>query len=241
MSEEDDWEYRGAADQDLPLRDRMRSERREVGLLGLIGHRISRAFISSYLKIWHRITIEGSQQLPTKTPFVLVANHSSHIDALALSTALPAHLTSRVFALAAGDFFFDTPRKSFFAAQAINALPVWRKRATAHAIANLRERLVSGDAGFILFPEGTRSRDGTLGAFKPGVGMLVAGTEIDVVPCHISGAHAAWPPGRKLPKPGRVSIRVGTPIRFAETANDRSGWIEVSQQLLTAVEALSKT
>lgn len=240
MSEDQNWEYRGAADQDLPLSERMRSERREVGLLGLIGHRISRFFIKSYLKIWHRIDIEGREQLPTETPFVLVANHTSHIDALALSTMLPSHLASRVFALAAGDFFFDTPRKSFFAAQAINALPVWRKRTTAHAILNLRTRLVDGEASFIVFPEGTRSRDGELGAFKPGVGMLVAGTEVKVIPCHIEGAHAAWPPSRKLPKPGRVKIRIGNPIRFEKTPNERSGWNDVSQQLLAAVQCLAK-
>ncbi len=61
----------------------------------------------------------------------------------------------------------------------------------------LRTTLTSHDDCFLIFPEGTRSRSGTMGHFKPGIGMLVAGTEIPVVPCHIRGTQQAWPSDKK--------------------------------------------
>src|SRR5262249_2699248 len=88
-----------------------------------------------------------------------------------------------------------------FAAIFINALPLWRKAVGAHALDALRDRLVGGDSGYILFPEGTRTRDGQMGAFKPGIGMMVAGTNIPVVPCWIEGAFEALPSDKRLPRP----------------------------------------
>jgi 1-acyl-sn-glycerol-3-phosphate acyltransferase len=73
-------------------------------------------------------------------------------------------------------------------------LPMWRKNCGSHALADLKQRLVEEPCGLILFPEGKRSRDGSLGPFKPGLGMLIASTNVPVVPCHVSGAFQAFPP-----------------------------------------------
>lgn len=76
----------------------------------------------------------------------------------------------------------------------MNALPIWRKNCGAHSLADLRERLLNGRSVYILFPEGTRTRTGAIGKFKPGLGRLVAGTNVPVVPCHLRGTFAALPP-----------------------------------------------
>ena len=90
-----------------------------------------------------------------------------------------------------GDTFFQTPIMRAFAAGAMNALPLWRKNAGRHAMEDLRQRLIGEPCGYILFPEGTRSRDGAMKRFKAGVGMLVNGTRVPVIPCHIEGTHRA--------------------------------------------------
>ena len=97
-------------------------------------------------------------------------------------------------------------------------------RCGSHAMQELRDRLISGPSIYILFPEGTRSRDGSLGRFKPGLGMIVAGAPVPVVPCHLEGAFAASPPGARVPRPLPLRLRIGAPLAFGDLPNDRSGW-----------------
>ncbi len=103
----------------------------------------------------------------------------------------------------------------------------------------LRERLVAEPCGYILFPEGTRSRTGVLGSFKPGLGMIVAETDVPVVPVYIHGAYEAAPPGRRLPRFRRIELRVGPALRFTDSANERPGWRDVDGRAEEAVRDLA--
>src|SRR5262249_29992782 len=120
-----------------------------------------------------------------------------------------------------------------------NALPMWRKKCGPHAMEQLRERLVGEPCSYILFPEGTRSRDGQLGRFKAGLGMLIAGTPVAVVPGFISGAYAALPPHAKWPRPVKLRVRIGPPLRFESVANERAGWEQITKSVEEAVRKLS--
>jgi hypothetical protein len=77
---------------------------------------------------------------------------------------------------------------------------------------------------YILFPEGARTRDGAMLPFKPGVGMKVAGTEVPVVPCYLSGTFEVFPANRVLPRLLPITLRIGTPLTFAEAPNSADGW-----------------
>ncbi|MEM9281520.1 MAG: lysophospholipid acyltransferase family protein [Verrucomicrobiota bacterium] len=90
----------------------------------------------------------------------------------------------------------------------------------------------------ILFPERTRSRDGTLGTFKPGIGMIVAETTAPVIPCRIEGAFEAWPPGQRFRSPKKIRVTVGAPLCFEKISNERKGWEEVANCLQDAVAKL---
>jgi 1-acyl-sn-glycerol-3-phosphate acyltransferase len=121
----------------------------------------------------------------------------------------------------------------------LNALPMQRQRTQRHALADLRTRLVEDRCGLVLFPEGTRSASGELQPFKAGLGMLVAGTEVPIVPCHVEGAFAAWPRTKRWPRPRRVKVRIGAPLRFTDVADCRDGWAEVVQRAENAVRGLA--
>ena len=99
-----------------------------------------------------------------------------------LAAPLPWRLRDRVFPIAAGDVFFETPMMSAFSAFFLNALPLWRKKCGPHALKELRDKLLEDPCVYVLFPEGARSRDGKMLPFKKGLGMLVAGTPVPVVP-----------------------------------------------------------
>ena len=236
----DEWKYEPAKDQHLAPEDSLRSVRREAGLVALTTQAAWRVAVRGYLRLYHRLTIHGIEHVPAEPPFVMVANHSSHLDVLSLGAALPWHLRRHAFPIAAGDTFFVTKTTSVFSAMMLNALPMWRKKCGAHAMAELRERLVADRSIYLLFPEGTRSRDGKMGRFKPGLGMILGGADVPIVPCHIDGAFDALPPDGKWPKPHPLTLRIGPPLNFSDQPNDRTGWTAIAERLEAAVAALGE-
>ncbi|MBX9579135.1 MAG: 1-acyl-sn-glycerol-3-phosphate acyltransferase [Gemmataceae bacterium] len=235
----DDFDLKPARDIGLNPWARLSSVRRESGpFLGAV-HTAWAVLARTYFAVWHRLRVIGREHLPAELPFVLCSNHGSHLDALALAAPLRFAVRDRVFALAAGDVFFERAFATAFAAGFINALPVWRKKRTPKALLELREKLVNTPCGFILFPEGGRTRDGNLLPFKPGVGMLVAGTTVPVVPCHISGTFDAMPAGTRFPRPRRITIRVGPAVTFADVPDTHRGWVRVVRVVEERVRALA--
>jgi 1-acyl-sn-glycerol-3-phosphate acyltransferase len=179
------------------------------------------------------------EHLPADPPFILVANHSSHLDALALAAVLHGKASRRLYTLAAGDMFFSNSVVSAFAAYAINAMPVWRRmRGGSAGMIAMRERLVEDALVYALFPEGTRSRTGQMARFKPGIGLLVAGIEVPVVPCWIDGAFVAWPPAHNFPRPYPLAVRIGSPLLFTTESNNAAGWARIAAACETAVRTL---
>jgi 1-acyl-sn-glycerol-3-phosphate acyltransferase len=232
------WEFQPARDTGLTPGERFRSVRRESGLLESLAHQVWFSLVRSYFAVAHRLTIEGREKLPPHGPFVLAANHCSHLDALALGAALIPRHRERAFPIAAGDVFFQTKVTSTFSAIMLNALPMWRKNCGPHALADLRRKLQEERAIFIIFPEGGRSRNGSMMPFKHGLGMLVAEVKIPVVPCGLVGTFDALPPHRKLPRLRAIKLIIGNLLEFASTANDRNGWSQIAAIVESSVRDL---
>ena len=231
------WKLRPARDHGLTPAERMRSAGREPGLGGIALATGWRGVVRFYLRAFHRLEVKGREHLPPP-PFVVVGNHASHLDALTVAAALPPALARRAFAMAAGDTFFTSLVGSAFAAYAVNALPVWRGSTTEADIDAWRARMEEDGAVLILFPEGTRTRTGAMGRFRPGIGALVAGRPVPVVPCYLDGAHAAWPPTRRWPRPGKLQLRFGPALVFKDAASDRAGTVAVAAACEDAVRRL---
>lgn len=232
------WKYRPAKDLDVSLLARWRSVRRESGLLSFLSRSIWWWGVKAALRIAERIEVSGTEHLPASSPFIIVANHSSHLDALVLATALPPRLRNMAFPIAAGDTFFKTPLAAAWSAQFLNALPMWRHNAGRHALQDLRARLIEEPCGYVLFPEGTRTRTGKMGAFRAGLGMLVAGVHAPVIPCYLRGTFEALPPGRLFPRRTKIEVKIGSPLTFESVPNTREGWTQVSQETEAAVRQL---
>jgi 1-acyl-sn-glycerol-3-phosphate acyltransferase len=234
-----DWQLKPARDLGMPPSQRFRSLRRESGLVETAAHVVWWSLVRVYLRIAHRLEIHGRKHIPSAPPFIMVANHASHLDALVLASPMPVRLRDQVFPIAAGDTFFDSPVRAAFAATALNALPIWRRKSSPHSLAELRARLLEEPCSYILFPEGTRSRNGSLAAFKPGLGCLVAETQVPVLPCYLDGTYQCLPPHHKFPRFHKIRLRIGEPLLFSSTPNTRPGWEEIARTCEAAVRKLA--
>jgi 1-acyl-sn-glycerol-3-phosphate acyltransferase len=94
------------------------------------------------------------------------------------------------------------------------------------------------DTILVLFPEGTRHGGLEPGEFKPGVGLLAAGNDIPVVPCHLAGTHAALPKGAWWPSPRPIRLTIGAPRIYAHLPPTRESRRQICHELRQAVMAL---
>ena len=233
------WSYEPAADLDQALVERLRRFPREPDMLVYGLRSLAALMLRGWLRLYHRLRIAGLENLPKEGSFVLVANHSSHLDTLCLLGALPLRKLHRAFPAAAQDYFFVSVPRLAVAAIVVNALPFARQSQIRQSLGICRQLLVNPGNILILFPEGTRTVTGQVGAFRPGIGLLVAGTDIPVVPCHLEGAFAAWPKGKLLPRPRAIRLRIGAPRRFSDFAPGKDAAEQISEELRGAVIELA--
>ena len=236
----DPWNYDPARDLEKPMIERLRHFPREPDIL-VYGLRLSAAFLVRFwLRLYHRLSISGLENLPAEGSFVMVANHSSHLDVLCLLAALPWSRLHRTFPAAAQDYFFVNAPRVFLAAVAVNAMPFNRHSNPCHSLDLCRQVLDNAGNALILFPEGTRSTTGELGEFKPGVGLVVAGTTYPVLPCYVEGAHRAWPKGAWIPRPTKVRLHIGPPRQYPHLEPCKEAAVQIAGELREAVVALSE-
>jgi 1-acyl-sn-glycerol-3-phosphate acyltransferase len=188
---------------------------REVVLRGVLGPLID---------LYTRRQAHGLEHLAALEPPVLfVANHSSHIDTPAVLRALPAAWRRRTTVAAAADYFYRVPWLAHVVSLAFNTVPVQRKgEAAVPDAASQLARLIGDGWSLLVFAEGTRSRDGTVGRLRSGAAVLAAEHGLAIVPVHVSGTHAVMPPGRRWMRRARgrftgprqpIAVRFGAAVR----------------------------
>jgi len=158
-----------------------------------------------------RSRIEGRANLPRDTHFIVAANHESHLDMGLAKTAL-GKTAEDLHALAAADYFFDTPAKRAFFGAFTNLVPMERNGSLKDSLRRALHLLEEGK-NVLIFPEGTRTRTGTMQPFHRGLGHLALQARVGVVPVHLSTRHAL-PPGRIRLLSRDVTARIGPFVSF---------------------------
>jgi 1-acyl-sn-glycerol-3-phosphate acyltransferase len=149
-------------------------------------------------------------------PFVLVANHTSHLDAPMLAEGLPWAQARYLSTGVARDYFFDVWYKRLFVRLLFNAYPIDRDGSRKNS--GFSRRLLRSGVPILVFPEGGRQKTGTMGPFKPGAAALASSVGIPIIPAALVGGYEAMPKGRSWPKPGRppVGVVFGDPMMAQE-------------------------
>jgi 1-acyl-sn-glycerol-3-phosphate acyltransferase len=135
------WKYEPVKEMSMGFTEHLRKFPRETGFMGSVIHGFFCLFLKIWFKVWNRLDITGIENLPERWSYVIVANHSSHLDAPALISMFPPGKAGRVYPAAAADYFFKGPVSSVFSAFCMNALPFERKEKTASTITACRSLL----------------------------------------------------------------------------------------------------
>jgi 1-acyl-sn-glycerol-3-phosphate acyltransferase len=232
------WHYDPEADLDPALRERLRATLCAPGAVFGKLRSLVAAVLRCWLRLYHRLTIAGRENLPVGRSFILIANHASHLDALCLLSALPLGRLNRAFPVAAKDYFCVGALRALLARVVANALPFDRYKAPWQSLSVCDHILRESDNVLVFFPEGTRSGGPEPSEFKLGVGLLAAGRDLPVVPCHLAGTHAALPKGAWFPRPQPVRLTIGRPRFYAHLPATKESAKQICRELREAVIAL---
>ncbi|MET8279078.1 lysophospholipid acyltransferase family protein [Micromonospora sp. NPDC005174] len=185
---------------------------------------LKHVILGPLLKLIFRPQVEGLHHVPATGPVILASNHLSFFD----SIFIPLIVSRRVTFVAKAEYFTGKGIKGWFMKMffvGTGTIPVDRSGGEAARAAldtQLRVLRAQGVAG--IYPEGTRSPDGRLYRGKTGVARLALESGAVVVPVAMLNADELQPPGRLIPRIGRVRVRFGVPLgfsRYAGMAGDR--------------------
>lgn len=204
---------------ELPAHDR------RLGLAGPLGPLLytlfHSGFAAAYRVLWRR-RVFGLENVPRSGRIILAANHASLADPPLVGSSIPRP----VFFMAKQELF-DVPVFGWVIKQ-LNAFPIRRVERDVGAF-KMAQRILAGGSALILFPEGTRSKDGNLGRARPGVGLLAIRTGAPVVPVYVHNGH-------KAASLAPLTVVFGAPLSPAGESDPQ----RFSEQVMAAIARLKE-
>lgn len=166
-----------------------------------------RGLFNVIFRVFFRLKVEGRENVPQKTNFIVAANHASFLDSLLLGVAIPKKIHWIIFWK-----IHQIPWLGWLI-HISKSLPTGKASDKAAGLL-MKNRNVG------LFPEGTCSRDGKLGEFRRGAALLALKTGRPVLPCVIFGAYEALPRGAKFPRFLPLKVKIGRPVYLLKEFQD---------------------
>lgn len=191
-------------------------------------------FWKNFLKIFIGLKYINEKTLKNKKQFILIANHNSHMDTMAIMSAIPSRYIHKVHPIAARDFFGGSLFKKILMRYLVNATLIQRDRDDPNNDPiDSMDKMLKKSRSLILFPEGSRGIPGVMAKFKKGLGYLIQrNPEINVIPVYLDNVYKTLPRGKNLILPYNCSIKFGDPIKFKS--------MEMDDILLSSEKAMQK-
>jgi 1-acyl-sn-glycerol-3-phosphate acyltransferase len=203
---------------------------------------VSRLVAGPFLRMLARPKIIGAEHIPATGPAILASNHLSIVDSVYLPLMVPRPVT---FA-AKSEYFTGTRLQDRLIGAYLRSIKqISTNRSDARAAQDMLEaalQLLRSGQLFGIYPEGTRSPDGRLYRGRTGVGYLALHSGAPVIPVAMIGTDHVLPPGSKIPRPGKIEIRIGEPLTFSEYQGQPMGARQrraVTDDVVQAIQKLS--
>lgn len=171
--------------------------------------------VRPFFALFIGLRVRGAEHLPGRDPFILVANHTSHLDAVSLMSLFPLSRIPRIRPVAAVDHFGRGGLLTWVTRVCLNVLPVARKGISRenNPLPVLLDALARGES-LIFFPEGTRHSGEQVGAFRSGIAHLVTrAPQVPVIPVRLVNMGRSLPKGALVPVPLFCEVRIGSPMK----------------------------
>ena len=198
-------------------------------------YRTCKYLVRALLAITFRLRYSGTKNVPRSGGVLVVSNHQSHLDPPLVGAGFPRQMTF----LARMTLFRFSPFGWLI--HSLGAIPINREGSALSGIRATLQALQRGEA-LLVFPEGTRSRDGNLGTFKPGLTLVARRAKVPILPVAVEGAYHAWPRSASFPRPYDVHVHYGPPILPEQIAScsDEELAVLVEQRVRECFELLRK-
>ena len=201
-----------------------------MGLTYSAGYNLSKLVARTFF----RMRVFGRENIIEDGPALLAMNHQSFLD-----PPFAGICCRREIFYLARKTLLDVPVLGFLIRR-MNVIGVDREGSDISALKSVI-RVIRGGGCTIVFPEGTRSRDGNLQPARAGAGLIIAKTLAPVIPMRIFGAFEAFPRDAKFPRPRPVTIVIGQPLRFTPADIEgppREVYQRLSDQVMARIAAL---
>jgi len=198
-------------------------------------YRLCKYIVRVLVSITFRVRYSGCENVPRSGGVLVVSNHQSHLDPPLVGAGFPRQMTF----LARVTLFRFSPFGWLISS--VGAIPINRDGFALSGIRATLEALRRGEA-LLVFPEGTRSRDGNLGVFKPGLTLVARRAKVPILPVAVEGAYRAWPRSESVPRPYAVHVHYGPPITPEQIAacDDEELAALVEQRVRECLDLLRK-
>ncbi len=198
--------------------------------------------VGPWLRILFRPWVEGLENVPEEGPAIFASNHLSFSDSFFLPLVVPRHITF----LAKSDYFTGSGIKGWFTKlffSGVGQVPVDRSGGRASEAALRTATRILGEGKLLgIYPEGTRSPNGTLYRGKTGVARMAMEAQVPILPVAMINTYEIQPPGQVLPRIKRVGVRIGPPLtfdRYEGLENDRFVLRSVTDEVMYELMTLS--